>query len=303
MKILLIDDETDFCKSLQTYARLKGFEISFYTNYDDGFKSLENEQVNYSGVILDARCYKNKNDETLRETKDSAVFYSINKIRELLNKINLHIPFCVNTGFSALFRDNIEAMGIMVFDKLKDRDTMLEWLREEIARIPENKIRSEFPDVFEVFRLGYLDRKSETILLKIIISLNKEYTDIEDFLFNPVRQILESLYRELNKFDDRLIPGAGINYERNKVNLTWCMLRLSNGAEFRDPVTKSLVVKSIEPPLPPALGSILHTVTKIVSTKSHADKSATHSYLIKSVVYGLLEILLWYKSYLKSIQK
>ncbi|HPR72976.1 MAG TPA: hypothetical protein PLX41_04875 [Bacteroidales bacterium] len=298
--LVLIDDEIKYCQTLQTFAKLKDFDIRYFTNYEEGFEYLHLNDL-YSGVILDARCFRNKEAEADKETKDSGIFYAVSRITDLVRNTGRPVPYCVNTGFSASFRENLEQMDVMVFDKAIDRDKMLAWFRDEIERMPETKIRNNFPDVFETFSLGHLDANAERKMLLILSLLdNKEITDIRELLFNPVRQILEAIYKGLNKTDDKIIPGVAINYERNIVNITWCMKRLSTGDEFRDPRNNSLVVRSINPPLPESLGSMLHFITRVVSAKSHDSELSNHSYLIKSVVYGLLEIVLWYKTFINS---
>ena len=302
--ILLIDNEKDYCLTLKKIAAMNNFDIQFKTNFEDGFASLESDTVQFMGVILDARCFKNPDDEFNKLEKDQGIYGSVKRISEFRKHTGRYIPFCVNTGFSADFRDNLEEMDVQVFDKLTDRDKMFSFLTIEIGKMPETKIRNEFPDVFETFKLGYLDSKTEKKLITILSLLEKENTsDLKELLYNPIRQILEAIYKELNKLDDNIIPGVGINYERNQVNLFWCMLRLSTGAEFRDPKNKTVVVNYIKPVMPDYLGLMLHSLTMITNAKSHDSEVYNYTYLIKGVVYSLLGILLWYKFYMKSNKK
>ncbi|MFA5819755.1 MAG: hypothetical protein WC854_10840 [Bacteroidales bacterium] len=301
--ILLIDNEKDYCITLKKIAAMNNFEIHFQTNFEDGFTKLESGIDQFMGVILDARCFRNPDDEVNKLEKDQGIYGAVKKLLEFRKQTGRYIPFCVNTGFSADFRDNLEEMDVQVFDKLTDRDKMFSYLTGEIVKMPETKIRNEFSDVFETFRLGYLDSKTEKKLITILSLLEKEdSTELKELLYNPVRQILEAIYKELNKLDDTLIPGVGINYEKNLVNIYWCMLRLSTGAEYRDS-KYTIVVKSIRPVLPDYLGSLLHSITAVVNTKSHDSEVYNYTYLIKGIVYGLLEIILWYKFFIKSKTK
>jgi hypothetical protein len=302
--LLLIDDVAEYCITLNKIAKLKDFDIHYCTNYEEGFQKLMANPDLFCGIILDARCYKDKESETNRVTKDSGVFYAITTIRNYILSINRPIPFCVNTGFSASFRENIEEMGISVFDKLSDRDRMLLWFKEQIELMPETIVKNRFPDVFETFRMGFLDSKTEKRLITILEQLEKETSkEIKELLFNSVRQILEAVYKSINKIDDNVIPGVGVSYEKSQVNLFWCMLRLSAGKEFIDPKNRSMVVGSIKPVMPDYLGSMLHTITSVTNAKSHDNESYNYTYLVKGIVYGLLEIILWYKNFAISYKK
>lgn len=298
--IILIDDEVEYCQTLQRNAKLKDLEIRYFTNYDEGFKFIESEPDSFSGVILDARCYKNKIAESDKETKDSGIFYAVNWVKEHIQKKGSPVPVCVNTGFSAGFRENLEQMEIMVFDKFSDRDKMLDWLLDEIEKMPETKIKKDFPDVFETFRAGYLDSNTEKTLITILqIFENPPEKNIEEFLFNPVRQILEAVYKQLHKSKNEIIPFAALNYERNRVNLTWCQMRLARGTAYIDQKTQKEVCKSIDPVLPEHLGTILYSLTAVTQARSHHYNEFRSRYLIKAIVYQLLEFIIWYKHFIK----
>ncbi|MFC2080867.1 hypothetical protein ACFLR8_01490 [Bacteroidota bacterium] len=298
-QVLFIENDIRYAKSLKAIAEKEDIELTHYTNFDEGFQELEGNPNFYVGAILDARCFVDVSSEERNIEKDSSVYYAIHRLQDYIKATRRHIPFCINTGFGGEFRENLEAMNIQVFDKASERDKMFNYMMIGINSMPITKLKTEFPDVYYCFEKGYLGDRAEQHLLTVFALLdNENYAGlvIEEILFNPVRKILEAIYKRLNVFDKEIIPDEAIVGIEKQVKFNWCKDRLVSGKHFND--KGEIKLEATTPFLPYHLHSVLELLHDITSTKSHDYEDYISRYLIKSVVYAALEMIVWFTNYI-----
>lgn len=305
-RILLIDNEKEYCEALKNNASIKGIKLNYKYNYEEGFELLKNNFNDYQGVIFDAKCFKGKLEMDKNEESEVDIYGAIIDLKDLIKSNgNKPIPYCVNTGFGHEFKAQITAMKVPVFEKNnKGRDAMFEYFKSEIDKLPENIIRAKYPEPFSAFGNSYLPIEKENLLINIIKLLEEDtFSNIEEILFTPVRMLLEATYIEINFHYENILPYELLNYENGRVNLEWCLRKLT-GQEIsigRGRETTVLYVKG-DSFVPLHISWFLTTITRITNSKSH-DSEAVSRYTINTILFGIMDYLVWFKNKIDEKQK
>lgn len=112
IKVLLIDDEKDYCVALAGEARQYNIQIIDAQNLEIGLQLLKDDAT-FQFVILDGKCLMDEDQEI---PKENFVHAAIESIKELKHTDNRIIPFCVNTGFMKDLSSSLEGRA-KVFQK------------------------------------------------------------------------------------------------------------------------------------------------------------------------------------------
>ncbi len=89
IKVLLVDDKEDYCKSLSGPARHYNLQIAYRLDWETGFEYLQkNPSIEF--VILDG---KGKAEADQEVEHESFALKAIKDIQEYGNKQNKQIPF------------------------------------------------------------------------------------------------------------------------------------------------------------------------------------------------------------------
>jgi len=196
LKVLIVDDEPDHVEGLRTRAREMNIQLVHKTNFKDGLDELTKEFHTYNGVILDAKCFLDKEAEEKKELTDDNIDATIQKVKALSEEQG-YIPHCVLTGYSKNFRNRLQAQGFKVFSKPEENEASLNFIRKENEL--ENKYIYEYKDLMELFRMKFLNPK---FLKRISNSLdNKGSDDIDDVkqAASVTRDVLEDYFDLLVK--------------------------------------------------------------------------------------------------------
>lgn len=98
-KVLIVDDEADFCMLMNTFFQKKGFTISVATTIHEGLKLLDEVQPDY--LFLD-----NNLPDGLGWSNTQYVLGKYPKTRLVLISA-LQIPQTSTTSFSIIYKPNI----------------------------------------------------------------------------------------------------------------------------------------------------------------------------------------------------
>lgn len=292
-KLLLIDNEVDYCKAIKNAASLEDIHIEFYHNFQKGIEVLEERVEEFQGVIFDARCFKDNIQESNKEETDNAIYGSINQFQALLRKKNAYLPHCVNTGFSSTFKESIEGMGVLVFEKNNEsRDQMFQFFKEQIDNLPDIKIEKKHKEVFEVFNKNYLDITLKKHLITALREIESGHIDKK--LFNPLRWILEAIYKKANKTDKKWLPDDIIKPD-GRPNMEWShryMTGLKTDTNANNYPANYFVS------FPPHISRIVHNIKEVTSIISHTYNENVTRYALMNVTFGIMEVLIWFKNYI-----
>ncbi len=131
--ILLIDDEKDVCEVFIENAKEISIDedielqITDCQNWQDGSELLQSQY--FHAIILDAKCMIDRNQQT---ENFGFLNVALERLKEIEQKQDRHIPFAVNTGqFGEREREMMsnlitERKG-KIFDKKKPKEDLIKF--------------------------------------------------------------------------------------------------------------------------------------------------------------------------------
>jgi hypothetical protein len=278
--------------------------LNGYESAEEGLKVLDNDFEFIDAVLLDAQFHLKKDD--VSGTEDLKGLRQVwNKIIQLEAK-GIVIPKFILSGQTRYNNDEtfIDTYGEF-YSKLVPDD--LNRLFSDIVKVAncrsETQIRHEYSEVFEVCVELKLSNEIQKTLLQILKSIKEPLKTFDDELyFNQIRIILESIFRAANRvglLHDKCIPGG-------KVNLTESALFLSGEQ------TKHLEVKCKMSHFTKIISDNVKTMLHITGAASHTvdpniknninlseyRKLINTPYLLYSLTFQLMDILIWFKKYI-----
>lgn len=307
-KVLLIDDEcnTAIGREIIGYAEQEGIDIDACESHEEGMQILDSKRQFYHAVILDAKVKKMKDDTVLG-------LEGLAASRDRLIEINKsdYLPYFIFTAQPDYQKaDWFRQSYGNYFIKGQDNQKLLDAIKVSIEKKEEYIVQKKYREVFDVCNGKYIDNQSSDYLLTILLYLeflNKRLDD--DLFFNRLRKIVEFVFRAANKFG--FLHDNCIN--NDEVNLTWSSLFLA-GKEVELKPTKTKI-RSNKVHFPNILEENVRHILNITNTTSHTEgddkengKLAFKKYkqhinspfLLCSLTYQVLDLLLWFKSYVDS---
>lgn len=300
-KILWIDDQYDDQKGFITEAELSDIELICFKTSKAGMTELENNVHRYDGVLLDAKVYKDSENEAPRL---SGLMASISKINQLKNtKV---FPYFVFTGQPDLKTDEtFEDMlnGQQSYYKGDDNEQLFNDIKKAADELPQTKIKHKYARVFEICTEDYIGEKAATELLDILEAVEGNKSIRDDLYFNRLRHILEYLFRAANRkglLHDKCIANGEVNLSSSSLFLAGlpahvckvsCTKKHFPGL-IADHVKNILNISN----------QLSHTTgKKLRHTNKHNYKvyqnMVNSPYLLYSLTFQLMDVLLWFKQY------
>ena len=289
ISVLLIDDKEDTMFEFKVSAQQERIIIKkAFKSAASGKAEFIANPGSYDALILDAKAFRHDDQaegtENFKSLRDN-----INWIRDFEKEHKRKIPFCIYTG-------HIEDMGeaweddIKVFVKGWDQPKLFKYLKTEVNKLPETKIITQYYDALEIFDLQILDDKYKTELIHILKDLETNQKEKIESYLGHCRRILEGVYKKLGamgRIDEQEIIRNG------QPNLEWCQ-RYITGLNINGVESPSAIV-------PEHIGWSLKIIKEIASSAgSHDYRDKIHNYSLKTVVFALLDVLLWLKKFANS---
>lgn len=296
--ILWVDDQCNDNEMIQfkIEAENEGVILEGYTSFEEAFEVLENKIEHFDGILLDGMFFENK-DQVVGTEDELGIGAAIAKINELKSKkVFAWFVLSGKDQFTKNKNSIIEANKKRCFDKTNPSD-IVELFREiKIAanKQPETQIRHKYKRVFDVCTDKYIGKDTELVLLDALKIIENDSVIINtENLFNSIRKIIEKLFATFNKL--KLLPDEV--YRKGSINQSSLYLSSNN---------KSYTIKSEI--LHPTIAFLLWNILKVIQDASHNNDNLTLKidqhvreintpYLYKSVVYQLLDILIWFKKH------
>lgn len=297
--VLWIDDEHENLSGFSGRASVNGINLVPYKSLIGGMEELEKNYPFYDGVLLDAQIFENEDDE---KGTESTKF--VHRAKERLLQIDKKFEVFVLTGQARAFEnDTFKEAFINVYQKGRDNDT--ERLFLEIKQAAKNQedaqLRHKYKRVFEVCTEKYLGELAGKDLLTLLkadshFELNNQFTTI--------RKIFEDLFSALNKFN--LLPSefvaSGIAFAESSRFLA---------GKGRDGVffTEKGYQHGEETHLPGLIASNLRNILSVIQPGAHRSeidayvKAMKTDYLFHSVLFQLMDMIVWFKMYVDSKPK
>lgn len=290
--VLLIDDSQEDCESIKNLATFHNIEVSYYHNLKEGLDDLFNNPK-YKGLILDARCLVDKDQET---ESDDFLFVALGRLKEWEKNTKQSISTVINTGYMndyEKFQRVFEEQKIPIYTKGDNSDDLFEGLLERIQNADKYQIELKYQDVFEIFKKGYLPNQQYSNLLELLLnSENASEARIQTNLV-LVRKIQEAIYQKLNSVG--VIPDNCFSTDKNTVKCRNISKHLTgnpshnNGWNF----TPRHDFHSTHFFLSDSIYGI--ACSDGVHPSYDTTKPTPSIYTVVAVTNGLLELLLWFK--------
>lgn len=301
IKVLWIDDQYKDQLDFISYAEQLGILIDPFDSHEEGIKALENEDnlFIYHAVILDARVKYKKDDKTIGLTGLKA---SRDRLMEINS--NFYLPFFIFTGdhnckTSQDFRDSYGEYYV----KGDDTARLLNDIKEAVLKKDEYIIMRDYSKTFEVCKKEYIGEEARKPLLQILKSLNdpnKEFSD--ELYFTEIRKILEYMFRAANRY-------GILHYkclENGKVNLAESSFFMAGlptkylGVQSSVSHFNKIIAENVKS-LIFITGAASHTVDPEIKTNINLieyRKTIRTPYLLYSMTFQLMDVLVWFKSYI-----
>ncbi len=294
-KVIWFDDQHEEFQTYKDEAILKDVHLIGYSNSREGAPELKNNYKEYDAVILDGLFFKTANHKGT-DIDDSA-FGEVAKLLGELKAQNKSIPWFIYSGqpsfvkaknsFVELFKDEAFANG-KVFDKNKDEDfiELLQEIKKEADKNPERIIKMRNPLIFSIFDEGILGDDVESQLISLFHKHTYENrAELKSILTN-VRSIQESIFIKLENIS--VLP-KGLTFNQKNAHLSG---NKNHASGYKATTTEYQTgeIENLQKWIYITCGTYIHHLEK-----EHYNGHLISNYAVKSMFYGLLELLLWFK--------
>lgn len=293
-KVLWLDDEHQKFQPIKDEALLEDVQLIGYTNASDGGIELSRNHKHYDAVILDGLFLRNEDSDIT-----SVAFGDVAKILSELKSKGIVKPWFIYSGQPSfvkdkntlveVFKDESFAAG-KVFDKSKETD-FIELLKEIKKCADENPVRQiklKNQEVFSIFDSGLLDDDQEQELLDLFFELDKiEGIDFKA-VFTKIRSLQEKIFIKLENIG--VLPKLH-KFSQKCRHLSGNITKDSQGnfAPTTE-VYQTSEIENLQEWIYFTCGTYIHALEL-----QHYGGYMISSYALKSLFFGLLELLLWFK--------
>ena len=270
-KILWIDDQYELLSELMERCEvMNGFEITKCRFAKEGMKLFESHLEEWSAVVLDAKVLM----ESLNEVPNlSGLRFCRDRINEL--RPRRYVPMFVFTGQPDLISNELfENMVDKFYSKGDDDDQLIEDIISAADQQEDTQIIHKHQTVFDAWP------ESKHDLLRILKVLEKEDRQNNSVL-NDIRKIMSDVMNKLYE--------CGLCTEvHDGSNLNAC--------------SRMLCQPYMETIIPVYIQRAIYTCVAVTNPGSHRTKTDSDvkdgkaPYLIRSLIYNMLDILYWCKN-------
>lgn len=297
--ILWIDDEHETLTGTKGRAKRNGINLIPFKALNSGMDELERNYPFYDGVLLDAKFFENEDD--VKGTEDT---YNVHRAKERLLQLKKKFEVFVLTGQAEAYEDKTFNKAFTnVYKKGSDieMDRLFSDIKNSAVKQEDTQIRHNYKRVFDVCTEKYIGEYAGQDILNLLKV--KDEADIDNH-FNAIRKVVEDFFLAFNKFN--LLPSEFVS---NGVALNESSKFLAgkgaDGSLFSEKGYQHVEGTHLPKQIAFYLRSIL-SVTQAGSHRSEIDlyvKTIKTPFLLKSVFFQLLDVLVWFKMYVDSNPK
>lgn len=293
-KVLWLDDEHQKFQPIKDEALLEDVQLIGYTNASDGGIELSRNHKHYDAVILDGLFLRNEDSDIT-----SVAFGDVAKILSELKSKGIVKPWFIYSGQPSfvkdknnlveVFKDNEFAAG-KVFDKSKEDDfiQLLNEIKKCADENPVRQIKLKNQEVFSIFDSGLLDDDQEQELLDLFFELDKiEGIDFKA-VFTKIRSLQEKIFIKLENLG--VLQGKQ-SFSNKCKHLSGNIMKDASGKfAATSEVYQTSEIENLQKWIYFTCGTYIHAL----ELQHYGGYMISH-YALKSLFYGLLELLLWFK--------
>jgi len=297
--ILWIDDEHETLSGTKGRAKRNGINLIPFKSLNSGMNELERNFPFYDGVLLDAKFFEN--DDDVKGTEDT---YNVHRAKERLLNLKKKFEVFVLTGQAEAYEDKtFQKAFTKVYKKGSDEeiDRLFFDIKVAASTQEDTQIRHSYKRVFDLCNEMYIGEFAGQDILNLL-KVNDEI-NIENH-FNSIRKVIEDLFIAFNKFN--LLPAEFVaNVVALNESSRFLAGKGSDGFLFIEKGFEHLE----ETHLPKQIANYLRNILLVTQAGSHRSDIDLHvktiktPYLLKSVFFQLLDVLVWFKMYLETKPK
>lgn len=286
--ILWIDDEHEKLSGFKLQARQNGIILKAFKSKDAGIAELQVNYSSYDVILLDAKFFENEED-----VAGSEDLKALNLVKDALLQLPKKFEFFVLTGQAELFADKtFNTFFPKYYSKGVDADIsrLFADLKNAADKQTDTQIRHKYQRVFEVCTDKYIGSNSASTLLSLlkIVEGYEDSSNTENHL-TTVRKVVEELFKAFKQIG--VIPNevTGINPQSKF---------LAGHKDSLYSLTEEI--------LDPIIASLQRSIVDITQDASHNGKVDKYikqqgtPFLFNSVVFQLLDVLIWFKKFADS---
>jgi len=296
--VLWIDDDYKIQKDFIGQAEQEDIDIFPFESHEEGIADLIKRTDFYHAVILDAKVKKGKNDTV---TGLAGLTASRDKLIEI-NKDG-YLPYFIFTGQP----DYVDAAWFSesfgrYFIKAKDNDVLFQAIKDEVDNKEEFILAKEYKQAFDVCTESYIGIDNQKHLMQILKSIRNPNEKFDDELyFTQLRIILESLFRYANKIGllhNKCLEGGNVNLSESSLFLSGLPTK-HLGVSCKKSHFSKIISESVKSILF-ITGAASHTVAPEIKNNINLieyREALNTPYLLYSLTFQLMDILIWFKKY------
>ncbi len=299
--ILLIDDltkENSFIKAFQNKARDFGIKITHFERGKLGLEELRRYPNKYKALIFDARCIW---DESQQFPDDKFLTRAVAELERLEKELCKTYPTVVNTGYIEDYqqeREFIVKRHGEIFEKATDDESksirIFEFLKDKI----ENSEEWKFADVLDIAETHL--PPNPTDFRKKLLGVLKDFENPakNESVLQDIRVIQDEIYKAL---ETKKVFSVGFKPSNNSPSFLDKNKHLS-GNEVKDSFYRLTPTTTVYQTI--TISYLASSINKICSSFGNHSTTkpknvdieyweAPSNYAVKSLVFALLEQLLW----------
>lgn len=296
--ILWIDDEHEGMSGFKGDAKFNNIQLIPYKSLNEGISELKKNYPIYDGVLLDAKFFENEDDVKGSEDTDN-----VHRAKEELLLLPKKFEVFVFTGQAEAYEDKTFNKAFKkVYKKGIDIDVeqLFVDIKSAADQLIDTQVRHEYSRVFDVCTERYIGETAAHDLLEFL-----NYNGCETGKFNQIRKVVEDVFLALNKYD--LLPSE---FVQPNVALTPTSKFLC-GQEQDERTSPSYKKYKLNEDaiVPNQIAYYLRSILSATQDGSHRSNIDAHvnalktPYLFKSVLFQLLDVLVWFKQYVDTKPK
>lgn len=286
--ILIVDDQKEFVDAFITKMSAKGINVATARSFEGLQQQMPKLHHKIAVVILDIKCLISDNQEV--ENEDfigTAITY--------LDQNFQKFPRIILTGDEESFAGFKRFNGNEAVFLKGQEDELFERIKWYCDNSENLQIKRLYPEIFQIFEEGLMDSIQEANLINILKKIDeKNPLEFKGIIAN-IRSLQETIYKSINQKNKTIVPNT--MFQPNgmiKWNPLMTHLIGNPSGNSRIPVNgsyKNQTIFNFADCLYWSSGQYIHTVP--------AGSYMISQYALKSLIYNLLELLIWAKQYLK----
>lgn len=319
IQVLWVENDPVVTKAYPTEAADHDIQLVPFSCWEKAYAELQTNHKRWAAIILDAKCQVKETDS---DNATRFLMRAITDITSLGVKFNREIPWYVLSGELG----DEDAADLLNFDrpwdsdwpnkyyaKTTDRDILYRRIKYHTTQTKYLQVLNTYSEVFNALRDVKVNPECENLMEDLLLYIQDPVANTDNHSMLKLRKVLEHLF--ISMIHNGLIPNDADHLsKKGSPNLNYCSLWLAGKEVAKKDGT--IVV-----PAPPKayvtdimsenIKNIIHVAGAEVhvqdetmlredtkNTDLYLQSVGNSTYLLRSLVFQLCDIILWYYKYI-----